>query len=145
MAEGKNPEKLVVTKGKDGSFKLNKGYFDFRNKEKMVSRKLEELFSGPPRIPEAEITKKQFELLSADVDETTIAAVTIFNKRYSEQVHSFLFSQNVNEVRLPPEYLGKPFNEIFSLIEKRKANTTDEIARINAELEKSLRNHESSA
>jgi len=53
----------------------------------------------------AEITKKQFELMSAELDETTIAAVTIFNKRYSELVHSYLFNQNVNEVRLPPEFL----------------------------------------
>lgn len=84
----------------------------------------------------AEITRNQFELLSADVDEKTIAAVTIFNKRYSEQVHSFVFTQNVNEVRLPPEYLGKPFNEIFSLIDERKNTATDEIARVNAELAK---------
>lgn len=83
-----------------------------------------------------EITRNQFELLTAEVDETTIAAVTIFNKRYSERVHSFVFSQNVNEVRLPPEYLGKPFNEIFSLIEERKSTTTDEIARVNVELAK---------
>lgn len=83
-----------------------------------------------------EITRKQFELLSAEIDETTIAAVTIFNKRYSEQVHSYFFNQNVNEVRLPPEYLGKPFNEIFALIEEKKATTTDEISRLNTELTK---------
>jgi V/A-type H+-transporting ATPase subunit I len=83
-----------------------------------------------------EITRNQFELLSADVDEKTIAAVTIFNKRYSEQVHSFAFTQNVNEVRLPAEYLGKPFNEIFSLIDERKNAATDQIARIDAELAK---------
>ncbi len=84
----------------------------------------------------AEITKRQFELMSAELDETTIAAVTIFNKRYSEQVHSYFFNQNVNEVRLPPEYLGKPFNEIFNLIEERKISSTQEISRLNAELEK---------
>lgn len=84
----------------------------------------------------AEITKRQFELMSAELDETTIAAVTIFNKRYSEQVHSYFFNQNVNEVRLPPEYLGKPFNEIFTLIEERKTTTVQEISRLNAELEK---------
>jgi len=83
-----------------------------------------------------EITRNQFELLSADVDESTIAAVTIFNKRYSEQVHNFVFTQNVNEVRLPPEYLGKPFNEIFSLIETGKATATDETTRVNTELAK---------
>jgi V/A-type H+-transporting ATPase subunit I len=39
-----------------------------------------------------EITRNQFELISADVDATTLATVLIFNKRYSEQVHSFIFS-----------------------------------------------------
>lgn len=84
----------------------------------------------------SEITRKQFELISADVDESTIAAVTIFNKRYSEQVHSFIFTQNVNEIRLPPEYLGKPFSEIFNLIAERKATAKTDMDRINAELTK---------
>jgi len=84
----------------------------------------------------AEITKRQFELLSAELDETTIAAVTIFNKRFSDQVHSYFFNQNVNEVRLPPEYLGKSFNEIFSLIEEKKISSLKEIARLDSELEK---------
>jgi len=84
----------------------------------------------------SEITRKQFELMSAELDETTIAAVTIFNKRYSEQVHSYLFNQNVNEVRLPPEYLGKPFNEIITLIQNKKASSTAEISRLNEELRK---------
>lgn len=81
-----------------------------------------------------EITRKQFELISAEVDETTLAAVTIFNKRYSEQVHSYLFTQNVNEIRLPPEYMGKPFAEVFTLIEERKTRSIEEMNRINAEL-----------
>jgi V/A-type H+/Na+-transporting ATPase subunit I len=84
----------------------------------------------------AEITKKQYELMSAELDDTTIAAITIFNKRYSDQVHSYLFNQNVNEVRLPPEFLGKPFNEIFTLIEEKKATSTEEISRLNTELTK---------
>jgi len=83
-----------------------------------------------------DITRKQFELISADVDESTLAAVTIFNKKYSEQVHSFLFTQNVNEIRLPPEYLGKPFSEVYTLIEQKKSDATQEMARINTELVK---------
>jgi V/A-type H+-transporting ATPase subunit I len=76
----------------------------------------------------ADITKNQFELISADMDEATIAAVIVFNKRYSEPVHSLIFSQNVNEVRLPPEYLGKPFSEILQLISARKAKSIGEMA-----------------
>jgi V/A-type H+-transporting ATPase subunit I len=83
-----------------------------------------------------EITRNQFELISADVDATTLATVLIFNKRYSEPVHSFIFSQNVNEVRLPPEYMGKPFHEILTLIGERKKEAVREIAAADEELQK---------
>jgi V/A-type H+-transporting ATPase subunit I len=81
-----------------------------------------------------EITKKQFEMISADIDETTIAAVIVFNKRYSEGVHSLIFSQNVNEVRLPSEFLGKPFNEILQLISIKRTKSFDEMASIDEKL-----------
>jgi V/A-type H+-transporting ATPase subunit I len=84
----------------------------------------------------ADITKNQFELISADMDETTIAAVIVFNKRYSEAVHSLIFSQNVNEVRLPPEFLGKPFSEILQLISSKKTKSIDEMAVIDEKLVK---------
>jgi V/A-type H+-transporting ATPase subunit I len=82
-----------------------------------------------------EITKNQFELISAEMDEATIATVIIFNKKYSEQVHSFIFSQNVNEIRMPPEYLGKPFNEILQLITEKREKTIDEMSVIDKKLE----------
>ncbi len=81
-----------------------------------------------------EITKNQFELISADVDETTVATVIIFNKKYSDQVHSFIFSQNVNEVRMPQEYLGKPFIEILQLITEKRKKTIDDMAVIDGNL-----------
>ena len=81
-----------------------------------------------------EITRNQFELISADVDESTIAAVIIFNKKYSEPVHSFIFSQNVNEVRMPEEYLGKPFNEIIGIIDEKRTRSIEEKAEIDRKL-----------
>jgi V/A-type H+-transporting ATPase subunit I len=82
----------------------------------------------------AEITRNQFELMSADVDEATTAAVTVFNKRYSDQVHAFIWSQNVNEVRLPAEYLGKPFDEVLELIKDTRWELTAEMTTINEQL-----------
>ncbi len=81
-----------------------------------------------------EITKKQFEMISADIDEATIAAVIVFNKRYTEGVHSLIFSQNVNEVRLPSEFLGKPFHEILQLISLKRTKSIDEMAAIDEKL-----------
>jgi V/A-type H+-transporting ATPase subunit I len=83
-----------------------------------------------------EITRNQFELISADVDEATFATVIIFNKKYSERVHSFIFSQNVNEVRMPSEYLGKPFNEILLMIDDKRKKSVEEMAVIDGKLEK---------
>jgi V/A-type H+-transporting ATPase subunit I len=81
-----------------------------------------------------DITHNQFELISADVDETTIATVAVFSKKYSEQVHSFLFAQNVNEIRLPPEYMGKPFHEILLSIDERKTKAVAEMAETDRQL-----------
>ncbi len=80
------------------------------------------------------ITSNQFEMSSTSVDAETLAAIMVFNKRHSEQVHSFIYSVNVNEVRLPREYMGKPFFEMFALIEENKLRAGDEIKKIDADL-----------
>jgi V/A-type H+-transporting ATPase subunit I len=81
-----------------------------------------------------EMTRNQFEMISADIDEKTIATIIIFNRRYSEQVHSYIYSQNVNEIRLPAEYMGKPFNEIVTLIEDGIEQNEEKIRRIDQQL-----------
>ena len=80
------------------------------------------------------ITSNQFEMTSTSVDAETLAAIMIFNKRHSEQVHSFIYSVNVNEVRLPREYMGKPFFEMFAMIEESKLQAHDEIKKIDEDL-----------
>ncbi len=80
------------------------------------------------------ITRNQFELIAADLDEQTTAAITVFNKKYSDQVHSFLFSQNVNEVRIPEEYANIPLNQALLLIARRKLDIEEEIASIDHKL-----------
>jgi len=80
------------------------------------------------------ITGNRFEMTSTSIDEETLATLMIFNKRYSQQVHAFIYSVNVNEVRLPPEYMGKPFYEMFALIETDKLQKTEEMRLIDKEL-----------
>ena len=82
----------------------------------------------------AEITRNQFEMSSTSVDEETLATIMVFSKRHSEEVHSFIYSVNVNEVRLPKEYTGRPFFEMFALIEEQKQKNTEEIAAIDSRL-----------
>ena len=82
------------------------------------------------------ITRNRFEMSSTSVDEETLATLMIFHKRYSQQVHSFIFSVNVNEVRLPQEYMGKPFYEMFAGIETDKFQKNEEIKLIDEKLAK---------
>ena len=82
----------------------------------------------------AAITRNHFEMISTSVDEETLATIMVFDKRHSEEVHGFIYSVNVNEVRLPKEYTGKPFFEMFALIEEQKAKNIQEIAAIDRRL-----------
>lgn len=79
------------------------------------------------------ITGNRYEMSVTPVDAETLAAIMVFPKRYSEDVHSFIYSVNVNEVRLPPEFAGRPFYEMYALIEEKKIRAQEEIARIDKE------------
>jgi V/A-type H+-transporting ATPase subunit I len=82
----------------------------------------------------AAITKDRFEMISTTVDAETLAAIMVFPKSYSGQVHTFIYSVNVNEVRLPKEYAGKPFYEMYALIEESRLRAREEIGTIDARL-----------
>jgi V/A-type H+-transporting ATPase subunit I len=83
----------------------------------------------------AAITRNHFEMSTTSVDEETLATIMVFSKEHSEDVHSFIYSVNVNEVRLPKEYTGRPFFEMFALIEEQKQTNTREIADIDRRLD----------
>jgi V/A-type H+-transporting ATPase subunit I len=65
------------------------------------------------------ITNHQCEVHSSRVDEDTFAAIVVFNKMYSEQVHNFLAAENVNQVRLPAEMAEKPYDEALQELERK--------------------------
>ena len=54
-------ENLIDVK-EDGSFKMNMDYFDYPINLKMTNSKFHDLFGGPPRKPESELTQKQMDL-----------------------------------------------------------------------------------
>jgi V/A-type H+-transporting ATPase subunit I len=80
------------------------------------------------------ITNNQFELISAELDDQTIAVITVFNKYYSENVHRFLFSKNINEVRIPADYSNIPLDKALLLIDKNRRDAESEKEQINKEL-----------
>lgn len=84
----------------------------------------------------SEITHNQFEFISADLDEKNIAVICVFNKRYSVKVHDFLYSKNVNEVRIPAEYTNMPLNEALIRIDGDQIKISREIEEIKNKIKK---------
>ncbi|MDD1686776.1 V-type ATP synthase subunit I [Methanoregula sp.] len=80
------------------------------------------------------ITNDRCEMTATTVDAETLAAIMVFPKRHSEEVHAFIYSVNVNEVRLPKEYAGRPFYEMYALLEESRIKAQEEIAKIDREL-----------
>jgi carbamoyltransferase len=54
----------------DGTFKLDTRYFNYSNGVMLTNRRFEELFGGPPRKPETEITQKDMDV-SASIQQVT--------------------------------------------------------------------------
>lgn len=57
-------EKLLDIK-EDGSFEMNMEYFDYQYGRAMTNQKMDELFGGPRREPETEITKREMDIASS--------------------------------------------------------------------------------
>jgi carbamoyltransferase len=54
----------------DGSFSINTDYFDYPAGRRMTNSKFHELFGGPPRQPESDITQREMDL-AASIQEVT--------------------------------------------------------------------------
>lgn len=83
----------------------------------------------------SDITHGHFEMIANRVDEYTIAAITVFHKKYSEQVHAFLFSKNVNEVRIPKDYANMPLGDAMRLIDEKIRSAEGDMSAIDLELQ----------
>jgi len=80
------------------------------------------------------ITGGQCDVFSARVDENTQAAILVFHKRFSEQVHNFLAAENVNQVRLPTELADKPYDEALKEIETRYQEIPPKLKKVKEDL-----------
>lgn len=83
----------------------------------------------------SKITKGECEIISADVDEESTAALIVFNRRYLKQVHEFLAVQDVNQVRLPSDLAKKPINEAMQEVRARIAEIPQELEQIELAIE----------
>jgi carbamoyltransferase len=54
--------KHLVDLREDGSFRLNQKYFNYLSGLTMTNEAFDELFGGPPRVPETDLTQKEMDL-----------------------------------------------------------------------------------
>ncbi len=74
-------DELVDLK-EDGSLSLNMKYFNFASGLTMTNRRFADLFGGPPRLPESEITKREMDLARSVQEVTELAML-----RMARHVH----------------------------------------------------------
>jgi len=76
-------EKLIDIKD-DGSFHLNMEYFDYCVGLKMTNRKFDNLFGGPPRSPESDLSQREMDL-AASVQKVTEEVVVKLGKGIAKE------------------------------------------------------------
>jgi carbamoyltransferase len=74
---------LVDLKG-DGSLRLNLSYFDFLGGLKMTNSRFAELFGGPARVPETEITQREMDIAASIQSVAEEAMLRMANHVYKE-------------------------------------------------------------
>lgn len=68
----------------DGSIRLNLDYFDFLGGLRMTNRRFSELFGGPPRKPESEITQREMDIAASIQSVTEEILLRMANHVYRE-------------------------------------------------------------
>ncbi len=68
----------------DGSLRLNLSYFDFLGGLKMTNSRFAELFGGPPREPESEITQREMDIAASIQTVAEEAVLRMANHVYKE-------------------------------------------------------------
>lgn len=82
----------------DGSFCMNLKYFDFQNGRAMTNHKFEELFGGPRREPETEITKREMDIAASAqkvVEDIILRMVGHAKKAYGADIDNLAFAGGV--------------------------------------------------
>jgi len=74
----------------DGSLRLNLAYFDFLGGLKMTNSRFAELFGGPPREPETDITQREMDIAASIQTVAEDAVLRMANHVYKETRQKYL-------------------------------------------------------
>lgn len=90
-------EKLIDVK-EDGSFALNMEYFDYQYGRAMTNEKFADLFGGPRREPESEITKREMDIAASAqkvVEEVILKLVRHAKEQFGEDTDNLVLAGGV--------------------------------------------------
>ena len=90
-------EKLIDIK-EDGSFCMNMEYFDYQYGRAMTNKKFAELFGGPRREPETEITKREMDIAASAqkvVEDIILKIVCHAKRKYGKEIDNLVLAGGV--------------------------------------------------
>ncbi|MDE7131966.1 MAG: carbamoyltransferase [Lachnospiraceae bacterium] len=90
-------EKLLDIK-EDGSFRMNLDYFDFQYGRTMTNERFGELFGGPRREPESNITKREMDIAASAqkvVEDIILRMVRHAKETYGEKIDNLVMAGGV--------------------------------------------------
>ena len=82
----------------DGSFHMNMEYFDYQNGRAMTNEKFADLFGGPRRMPETEITKREMDIAASAqkvVEDIILKIVKHAKEKYGEDIDQLVLAGGV--------------------------------------------------
>jgi carbamoyltransferase len=74
----------------DGTFRLNMEFFDYCTGLRMTNRRFDELFGGPPRQPESQLTQREMDLARSVQDVTEDVMLRLAKTLHKETGHDYL-------------------------------------------------------
>lgn len=87
------------------------------------------------------LTLGQCELVAAEAPDGSIVALLVFSRRFATDVYGLLHGEQLTEVRLPPEYHGRPLRDTIDELDRREQQIPAELAALQRETEDALLPH----
>ena len=88
-----------------------------------------------------ELTEGRCEMVAADIDGDRVAALILYPLASAERVRTLLGGRDLEELTLPEELSGLPFDELVERLGRRIQRAADERAEVDAELAALSRQH----
>lgn len=82
-----------------------------------------------------DLTERKCEVVRADAPDGSISVLVVFHRRYSEQVHRLLQTQQLSQLHLPAQYTGRQLREVVAEIIGRLQEIPPQIEAVSAALQ----------